>query len=117
LIVRVADWNKVVSRKPASEIASDVSIVPENPGVYLFFDRTGYLYIGEAKNLRERLKQHLDESDRESLANYFAHHNLEDIQIEIHAFDPKSDGKKVTSRRAYESELIRTRNPRFNIRP
>lgn len=117
LIVRVADWNKVVSRKLASEFAENLDSVPEKPGVYLFFDQSGYLYIGEAKNLRERLKQHLDESDRASLANYFKQNKLSKIQIEIHAFDPQSDGRKVSARRAYESELIRTRNPRFNIRP
>lgn len=117
LIVRVADWNKVVSRKLASEFAENLGSVPAKPGVYLFFDQSGYLYIGEAKNLRDRLKQHLDESDRASLANYFKQNKLSKIQIEIHAFDPQSDGRKVSARRAYESELIRTRNPRFNIRP
>lgn len=117
LIVRVADWNKVVFRKLASEFAADLESIPNKPGVYLFFDQSGYLYIGEAKRLRERLKQHLDESDRASLATYFKKNKLSNIQIEIHAFDPESDGKKVSARRAYESELIRTRNPRFNIRP
>lgn len=117
LIVRVADWNKVVLRKLASEFAKNLDSVPKKPGVYLFFDQSGYLYIGEAKNLRDRLKQHLDESDRASLANYFKQNKLSKIQIEIHVFDPQSDGRKVSARRAYESELIRTRNPRFNIRP
>ena len=88
-----------------------------NPGIYIFTDSTGYLYIGEAKNLRERLTQHLDQSDRESLANYMKKEQLKDIHIEVHGFDPKSKGSEISARRAYESELIRSRKPKFNIRP
>jgi len=66
--------------------------------------------------LRNRLKTHLDESDRKSLANYLKEKGVESITIEIHSFDPQSRAKELRVRRAYESELIRSRKPRFNIR-
>jgi hypothetical protein len=63
------------------------------------------------------LKSHLDESDRKSLANYLREQGVESISIEIHSFPADSRMKDVTVRRAYESELIRSREPRFNVRP
>jgi hypothetical protein len=37
--------------------------------------------------------------------------------VELHAFDPDSKARSLTVRRAYESELIRSRKPRLNIAP
>lgn len=38
----------------------DPNLLPQNPGVYLFKDREGrVLYIGKAKNIRERIKSYL----------------------------------------------------------
>ena len=92
--------------------------MPTAPGVYIFRDATGYLYIGEAKNLRTRLKQHLNDSNRTLLADYLSQHaDTKTVQLEIHAFDPKSNARLVAYRRAYESDLIAIRQPRFNIRP
>lgn len=117
LITRVADWDREVTEHRASDLSEDLDSIPTNPGIYLFRDATGYLYIGEAENLRTRLTQHLDESDRQSLANYLRENDVEEITIEIHSFDPDSRAKELMVRRAYESELIRSRKPRFNIRP
>ena len=91
--------------------------IPKGPGIYIFRDKTGYLYVGESLNLRSRLEKHLDESDRQSLAMYLRMHGVQDTTIEIHAFPKDSRARKVTVRRAYESELIASRKPRFNLRP
>lgn len=103
-------------RDSAGDVAGDI---PGGiPGVYIFRDKTGYLYIGEAKDLRRRLKQHLRGSQDTALAVYIAERgDVESIQVEIHAFDPDSDARRVAYRRAYESDLIATRRPRFNLRP
>jgi hypothetical protein len=37
--------------------------------------------------------------------------------VEVHAFPVDSRANEVVIRRAYESELIRSRRPRFNILP
>ena len=117
LIVRIADWGREVKKFSAQDISKNLELVPTSPGVYIFSDSTGYLYIGEASNLRERLKKHLEDSDRQSLAKYLTENGKEQITIEYHAFDPASQAKSKPVRRAYESELIRSRNPRFNIAP
>jgi predicted GIY-YIG superfamily endonuclease len=117
LAVRIADWNKQVLTFAAADIVADGKKVPDAPGIYIFRDATGYLYIGESSNLRQRVNQHLDRSDRQSLARYLDDQGNKSITVELHVFDKDSPAKDKTRRRAYESELIRSRKPRFNIAP
>ena len=117
LVVRVANWEKEVLTLSAREIVKDPAIVPSKPGIYIFRDVSGYLYIGESVNLRVRLQKHLDQSDRRSLARYFATRGVGDVSVELHAFAPDSQARIESMRRAYESELIRSRKPRFNVAP
>lgn len=117
LILRIADWGRQVSVHEITEVTQDISIVPETPGIYIFRDPSGYLYIGESNDLRTRLEHHLDQSDRKSLASYLQETNVRDISIELHAFPPDSRANQLSVRRAYESALIASRKPRFNLRP
>lgn len=117
LVLRVADWKKEVVAHPAVQLAGNPALVPNGPGVYIFRDETGYLYIGESSKLRERLRKHLDDSDRKSLASYLRKEGIDEVTIEVHAFDPESPARLKPQRRAYESELIRSRKPRLNLAP
>lgn len=117
LVLRVADWKKDVVAHPAARIVKEPELIPNGPGVYIFRDESGYLYIGESSKLRDRLKTHLDDSDRKSLASYLKAEGVEGIVIEVHAFDGTSPARLKPQRRAYESELIRSRKPRFNLAP
>jgi predicted GIY-YIG superfamily endonuclease len=117
LVARVAEWDRQIISLSVKKILSDPDIVPTNPGVYIFRDATGYLYIGESANLRTRVSKHVDRSDRKSLAHYLWKNGTQDVTVELHAFDPESSAQRKEMRRAYESELIRSRKPRFNIAP
>ena len=117
LTARIADWGRVVTVHRAADLIAAPEHIPTAPGVYLFRDPTGYLYIGEAGNLRVRLRQHLTGDGQPTLA---AHLNAADpagLTVEVHAFEPQSNARLAAHRRAYESELIYTRQPRFNVRP
>ncbi|BAM02202.1 GIY-YIG nuclease family protein [Phycisphaera mikurensis] len=121
LVVRVADWGRTMGDAPAGELAAAFAgseePVPAAPGVYLLADGGGYLYIGEALDLAARLRQHLDESDRTALRHHLLENGLAGVTVEWHAFDPASDARLARYRRAYESDLIASRRPRFNVRP
>ncbi|MGB7347107.1 MAG: GIY-YIG nuclease family protein [Pirellulaceae bacterium] len=119
LVLRVADWSREIKTYTLDQIRSEsiAGNLPAVPGVYLFRDDKGYLYIGEASNLATRLKQHLTDSDRQSLADFLAGNAADKVTVELHQFPKNSPAAKLTVRRAYESELIRSRNPRFNARP
>ncbi len=117
LLLRIADWQREVAVHTLEDLRSDHSMIPKQPGVYIFRDATGYLYIGESEDLRARLHQHVTDSDRFSLASYLSKNQQHAITVEVHAFPGDSPMKQVRVRRAYESELIEHRQPRFNVRP
>ena len=117
LVTRVAEWGREINAWPADEILRGPEHLPAGPGVYLLRDRSGYLYIGESLNVRKRVLQHLDASDRQALMNYLQGQGVEQLTVEVHSFDPQSAARSIEMRRAYESELIRSRRPRFNISP
>jgi len=115
LLPRIASWGREILVLPAQCVIYNPSSVPRKPGVYVFRDRSGYLYIGESADLYLRIRKHLQHSDRKSLARYFWDRGVKDTIIELHVFDPRSDARRKSHRRAYEASLIHTRRPRFNI--
>jgi predicted GIY-YIG superfamily endonuclease len=102
---------------PIGEVMENLDAISEQPGVYIFRDSTGYLYIGQSNNLRTRLTKHLSGSDRKALAKYLGEQDLDRITLEMHVFGPGSPALSTTAREAYESELIRSRKPRLNLAP
>jgi hypothetical protein len=116
VVKRVAAWEVEIIEYSADKLLVDLDLIPSNPGIYIFLDPTGYLYLGESANLRLRVAKHLDHSDRKSLARYFWDEGFSEIKVQIHVFDPNSDAKKQSMRRAYESDLLAKRSVRFNIR-
>ena len=83
--------------------------VPETPGVYIFFDENRILYVGKADNLRNRINDHVKAwSFREMID---ARQNRGPAWLTFHALP-----LKITSRelRAYETELIKSRQPEHN---
>jgi hypothetical protein len=119
LVQRVADWDRTIDSLTVDRLikALGAGEISTGPGVYLFYDPTGYLYIGEAANLKARLLQHTSQSDRVTLNQYLDSGAEGSITVELHTFGDQSPANELTIRRAYESELIRSRQPRFNIRP
>lgn len=126
LLARVTDWKRSIVDTDVDSVRGNASLLPAQAGIYVFHDKTGYLYIGQAKNLRQRLVEHTQHSDRDRLADYLAtsgkQHGLHEpasgpIRIELHVFHKDSPGNNLRIRRAYESELIRTRQPRLNLAP
>ncbi len=115
LVLQVADWDRDVRTLSWKELVTED--LPESPGVYLFRDAEGYLYIGEAINLADRLRQHAEGSHNASLAAMLASQNADDVTLELHVFEKDSPAAKTAMRRAYESELIRSRHPKYNLRP
>lgn len=85
-----------------------VATLPDQPGVYLFKDATGtILYIGKAKNLRQRLRQYFDRSrahDAKTVAMLRRASALDCIvtDTEVEAL-------------LLENNLIKEHKPRYNI--
>lgn len=115
LIKKVANWGIRSETHPAERLRTEPDLIPRLPGAYIFRDKTGYLYIGEAGNLRGRVEKHLDHSDRKAVAHYLWQNGFNEISVELHSFRFDSDGRRAACRKAYEADLIRSRRPRLNI--
>jgi len=119
LVLQVADWGRELRTLSLTQlrVALEAGGIPKQPGVYLFRSASGYLYVGEAADLAVRLRDHVAGSDRPSLARYLESDQADQVTVELHIFESDSPARKVSVRRAYESELIRSREPKFNVRP
>lgn len=117
LMARVVDWKRDIISMSVEQAASNLNELPQNAGIYIFSDKTGFLYIGQSNNLRTRLSKHLDQSDRKSLFEYLRANSQDQITLELHVFAKDSPANDTAAREAYESDLIRTRHPRFNVAP
>ena len=87
--------------------------VPKSPGLYLFYSSQATLYVGEAENLQNRIRKHLDHSDNKDLARWLWEFGDASLHLELQVLE-KSMTQKI--RRALEVELIRSRLPVFNIK-
>jgi len=117
LITRIADWGRTVEEFSLKSVEDNPDLIPQQPGIYIFRDVSGYLYIGQSVDLHKRLQEHLDESSNFSLSKYLTDQPHENVTLEIHAFPVDSRASETMIRRAYESELIASRKPKFNIQP
>ena len=92
----------------------DVDAVTNAPGLYIFFntENNETLYVGEASNLRLRIRKHLSHSDNKYLARHIWDHGTEPLRLELHVL-PRNVSTRI--RRALETELIQSRRPVFNV--
>jgi hypothetical protein len=116
LVKRVSDWQMEVLTFNVSTLQANLDLIPRKPGIYIFADSSGYLYLGEADNLRLRVAKHLDHSDRKALARYLWDQGVDSLSVEFHVLNPSSNGRLTSCRRAYEADLIQSRKPRFNVK-
>jgi predicted GIY-YIG superfamily endonuclease len=110
LVGRIAPPIQVINLR-VSEIAPED--LPVSQGLYLFFAVDQLLYVGETENLRKRLKKHLEHSDNKGLARWIWEFGMEKLHLEMQILKAKTETRL---RRALELELIRSRQPMFNIK-
>ena len=95
----------------AEQFAADA--IPAKPGLYLLFATKQLLYVGETENLKKRLTKHLDHSDNKGLARWLWEFGADVVNIEIQIL---ADDTSTRIRKALELELIRSRQPIFNVK-
>ena len=74
----------------------DINQIPRSQGIYIFFFKNeGNLYLGEARNLRERLRKHLEHSDRKELARWLWDRGSSDLFVEIHVLPDETTTTQI----------------------
>ncbi|MGE0042713.1 MAG: excinuclease ABC subunit UvrC [Vicinamibacterales bacterium] len=89
------------------ELKEQIQRLPEQPGVYLYFNRAGdTIYVGKARVLRDRVRSYLGARGSSPKTDAL----LEEIaRLEVVVTD------SVVEALALENNLIKQRAPRFNI--
>lgn len=98
---------RAVYPMPISELKAQMARLPEQPGVYLYYNREGEtLYVGKARVLRDRVRSYLGAhglSPRIDALLEEAH------RLEVIVTD------SVVEALALENNLIKGRSPKYNI--
>jgi excinuclease ABC subunit C len=89
------------------ELKAQMARLPEQPGVYIFFGESGEtLYIGKARVLRDRVRSYLGAQGNNPRIDALLR---QATRLETIVTD------SVVEALALENQLIKQRNPRFNI--
>src|SRR5258707_14348273 len=92
---------------PIRELKDQIARLPEQPGVYLYFNAAGEtIYVGKARALRDRVRNYLGAYGSGPKTDAL----LDDIvRLEVIVTD------SVMEALALENNLIKERSPKYNI--
>jgi excinuclease ABC subunit C len=92
---------------PIQDLKGQIARLPEQPGVYLYYNRTGEtLYVGKARVLRDRVRSYLGAHGISPRIDALLH---EAERLEVIVTD------SVVEALALENHLIKQRGPKYNI--
>lgn len=93
----------------------NICTIPMQPGVYVFANENGYIYIGQSKNLRRRIDDYLsDRAHNVGFAQYLKKKAGSSREVSIELFVLPM-GSKRSLLDALEADLVKTRKPKFNL--
>ena len=93
---------------PIRELKAQIARLPEQPGVYLYYNGAGEtLYVGKARVLRDRVRSYLGAGGTSPRIDALLH---EAARLEVIVTD------SVVEALALENNLIKQRSPKYNIR-
>jgi excinuclease ABC subunit C len=92
---------------PIHELKEQIARLPEQPGVYLYFNADGdTIYVGKARALRDRVRNYLGAYGTDSKTDALLD---EVVRLEVIVTD------SVVEALALENNLIKQRTPKYNI--
>jgi excinuclease ABC subunit C len=92
---------------PIHELKEQIARLPEQPGVYLYFNAEGEtIYVGKARALRDRVRNYLGAYGSDPKTNALLD---EVVRLEVIVTD------SVVEALALENNLIKQRTPKYNI--
>jgi excinuclease ABC subunit C len=92
---------------PIFELKEQIARLPEQPGVYLYFNADGdTIYVGKARSLRDRVRTYLGAAGADAKTDALLN---EVSRLEVIVTD------SVVEALALENHLIKQRTPKYNI--
>ncbi|MEL7005942.1 MAG: GIY-YIG nuclease family protein, partial [Bacteroidota bacterium] len=83
------------------------NLLPDDPGVYKFFDSSGIIYVGKAKNIKKRVASYFTKSQDLNRKTYRLVSEI--LFIEIVVVNSEFDALLL------ENSLIKENQPKYNI--
>ncbi|MEN8156418.1 MAG: excinuclease ABC subunit UvrC [Bacteroidota bacterium] len=97
-----------MEKRDQSHIRTQIKVLPQQPGVYQFYDRNGIIiYIGKAKNLRKRVSSYFGNKKYDSFKLKILVDRIADLKYIV--VQSESDALLL------ENNLIKKHQPRYNI--
>ena len=94
-------------KKFSESLLNSIRSLPENPGVYQYFDKNGkIIYIGKAKNLKKRVSSYFNKKHENGKLLYLV---TSIVDIKIIVVDTELDALLL------ENNLIKKYQPRYNV--
>ncbi len=94
--------------KNAEYLRSIVAVLPDQPGIYQYFDSTGkIIYVGKAKNLKKRVTSYFNKNQQNRKTELLVR-NISEIRHMV--VETEQDALLL------ENNLIKKYQPRYNIR-
>jgi excinuclease ABC subunit C len=91
----------------ASSLSLQIASLPDNPGVYQYYDKDGkLLYVGKAKNLKKRVSSYFNKTHDTARTNVMVR-KIADIKHIVVANE--------TDALLLENNLIKQHQPRYNV--
>src|SRR5258708_36672267 len=92
---------------PIHELKEQIARLPEQPGVYLYFNEDGdTIYVGKARALRDRVRNYLGAYGSDPKTDALLE---EGVRLEVVGTD------SVVEALALENNLIKQRTPKYHI--
>lgn len=96
-----------MKHKKSPELTEKISILPETPGVYMYFDETGtVIYVGKAKNLKRRVSSYFNRTHDVLRTNLLVR-NIADMKYIV--VPTEQDALNL------ENSMIKEYQPRYNV--
>ena len=97
-----------VNQAYSDKIESILKTLPENPGIYQYFDEKGnIIYIGKAKNIKKRVASYFNKDSFENAKIKIMVRKIADIRFMV--VDSETDALLL------ENNLIKKYQPRYNV--
>ena len=89
------------------ELRLKISLLPESPGVYRYYNRDGaIIYVGKAKNLKRRVSSYFNREHSVARTNILVR-NIHDLQYTV--VNTEEEALDL------ENSLIKEFKPRYNV--
>ncbi|MEG1587363.1 MAG: excinuclease ABC subunit UvrC [Bacteroidales bacterium] len=96
-----------VKNEQIDHLKGKISIMPDTPGVYQYFDKEGeIIYIGKAKNLKRRVSSYFNKVHDSNRTNRLVR-NIYDLKYIV--VNSEEDALKL------ENYMIKAHQPRYNV--